>query len=236
MYTKSARFYDAIYHFKDYIEASQRIHSLIQQINPYARTLLDVGCGTGKHLELWRETLQVEGLDLSPEMLEIARGRCPGVPFYQGNMVNFDLGHSFDVITCLFSSIGLVKTVKNMYTAVENMARHLNPQGILLIEPWFTPENYWVGRLTANFVDQPDLKIAWMYVSEIDGRVSITHINFMVGTPKGITHFTERLENGLFTHEEYQDAFRRVDLEVEYNPVVLFNRGLYIGKKTAITK
>jgi ubiquinone/menaquinone biosynthesis C-methylase UbiE len=188
------------------------------------------------HLEHFRETLQVEGLDLSAEMLEIARARCPGVPFYQADMVHFDLGRSFDVITCLFSSIAYVRTVENMYAAVTSMAHHLNPQGILFIEPWFSPENYWVGRLTANFVDQPDLKIAWMYVSEIEGRVSISDMHFMVGTPRGITDFTERHELGLFTNEEYLDAIRRVDLEVEYDPVGLFKRGLYIGKKTANPK
>jgi ubiquinone/menaquinone biosynthesis C-methylase UbiE len=236
MFIKSAKYYDALYHFKDYKEASQRIQTLIQQINPYARTLLDVGCGTGKHVEYLRESMQVEGLDLSAEMLEIARARCPGVPFHQGDMVHFDVGHSFDVITCLFSSIAYVRTVENMNDAVATMAHHLNPQGILFIEPWFSPENYWVGRLTANFVDQPDLKIAWMYVSEIEGRLSISNMHFMVGTTEGITHFTERHENGLFTHEEYLDAIRRVDLEVEYDPVGLFKRGLYIGKKTANPK
>jgi ubiquinone/menaquinone biosynthesis C-methylase UbiE len=235
MYIKSAKYYDAIYQSLDYKGVSQRIYSLIQQINPNSKTLLDVGCGTGKHLEYWRETLQVEGLDLSAEMLEIARVRCPRVPFHQGNMVKFDVGHSFDVITCLFSSIAAVRTVENMNAAIASMAHHLNPQGILFIEPWFGPENYWVGKLTANFVDQPDLKIAWMYRSEIEGLISILDNNYLIGTPEGITYFTERHELGLFTHEEYQDAFRYVNLEVEYDTVHLFNRGLYIGKKTANT-
>jgi hypothetical protein len=70
-----------------------------------------------------------------------------------------------------------------------------------------------------------------MYISEIEGSVSILDTNYLIGTPEGITYFTERHELGLFTHEEYQDAFRRVDLEVEYDPVGLFKRGLYIGKK-----
>jgi ubiquinone/menaquinone biosynthesis C-methylase UbiE len=231
MYKKSAKYYDALYQALDYKRASQRINSLIQQINPNSKTLLDVGCGTGKHLEYLRETMEVEGLDLSTEMLEIARVRCPGVPFHQGNMVKFEVGHSFDVITCLFSSIAAVRTVENMNTAVARMAHHLNRKGILFVEPWFSPKDYWVDRLTANFVDQPDLKIAWMYISEIEGSVSILDTNYLIGTPEGITYFTERHELGLFTHEEYQDAFRRVDLEVEYDPVGLFKRGLYIGKK-----
>jgi len=231
MYTKSARFYDSIYQFLDYKKAAQQIQTLIQQFNSNAKTLLDIGCGTGKHLEYLRETYEVEGLDQSGKMLDIAKIRCPGVLFHQDDMVKFDLGHSFDVITCLFSSIGYVRTKENMYAAVSRMAYHLNPKGILIIEPWFSPENYWVGRLTANFVDQPDLKLAWMYVSDIQGLVSILDIHYLIGTPDGISQFTERHESGLFTHEEYQNAFRRMELDVEYNPEVLFNRGLYIGEK-----
>src|SRR5918998_228728 len=120
MYTQSARFYDALYRFKDYAAASGQLVSLLQQRNPNAETLLDVACGTGKHLENLRDQYQVEGLDLNPEMLEIARRRCPDVSFHQGDMANFNLGRTFDVVTCLFSAIGYVKTLDNLQRAVAN--------------------------------------------------------------------------------------------------------------------
>ncbi len=232
MYQKLSKYYDALYHFLDYEAACQQIYDIVQQINPRAKTLLDVGCGTGKHLEYLRKSFHVEGLDLSSEMLEIAKLRCPEVKFHQMNMVDFDLNYTFDVVTCLFSSIGYVKTIENMNAAISNMAQHLNPHGILLIEPWFSPENYWVGRLTSNYVDQPDIKIAWMYISEIKGRISILNMHFLVGTPDGVASFAERHEFGLFSDQEYRDAYRKADLEVEYDSVGLFRRGLYIGKKS----
>ncbi len=231
MYTNSSKYYDALYHFRDYKEDSSRINSYIQKINPNSKTLLDVCCGTGRHLEFFRDNYQVEGLDINAELLEIARSRCPNVPFHQGDMMKLDIDHSFDVITCLFSSIGYVRTVENLHITVARMAHHINPNGILFIEPWFTPENYRVGKLTANFVDLPELKIAWMYISKIDKTVSIIDIQYIVGTPDGITCFTEKHESGLFTQKEYQDAFCKADLEVSYDPVGLTNRGLYIGKK-----
>src|SRR5574341_2362153 len=101
MYTKSARFYDALYHFKDYTAASKQLHALIQQHSPGAQTLLAVGCGTGKHLECLREHYRVEGLDLNPEMLKVARERCPGVPLHLEDMVDFNINHAFDAVTCL---------------------------------------------------------------------------------------------------------------------------------------
>jgi len=229
MFTRSAGFYDALYQFKNYAAASQQLHELIQQYNANAKTLLDVACGTGKHLEHLREYYRVEGLDINADLLRTARQRCPEARFHTGNMIHFNLKHKFDVITCLFSSIGYVKLVENLDRTIASMARHLEPGGLLVMEPWLNPETYWTGKITANFVDEPDLKIAWMYTSEIEGKVSIFNINYLVGTPEGVEHFVERHEMGLFTHEEYLGAFQKGGLIVQYDSKGLFGRGVYIG-------
>ena len=116
------------------------------------------------------------------------------------------------MVTCLFSSIAYVKLVDNLDKAVASMARHLKPGGMLVLEPWFTPQTYWVGNIAANFVDQPELKIAWMYTSEMEGQFAVLDINYMVGTPQGVRYFMERHELGLFTSEEYRGAFDKAGL------------------------
>jgi ubiquinone/menaquinone biosynthesis C-methylase UbiE len=229
MFTKSAGFYDILYYFKDYGVASRQLHALIQRHNPNAKTLLDIACGTGKHLEELQKYYRVEGLDINSEMIEIARSRCPEVPLHLGDMVDFSLGRTFDVVTCLFSSIGYVKTVENLERAVANMASHLRPGGLLFVEPWFSLETYWTGRVTANFVNEPELKIAWMYNSEVKGRLSILNIHYLVGAPQGIEYFTELHEIGLFSNEEYLQTFRKAGLSTFYDAQGLFGRGMYIG-------
>ena len=233
MFRESAQLYDAIFDSKDYGSVAQKLHVVVQEINPAARTLLDVGCGTGRHLEFLQEYYQVEGLDLSLEMLERARKRCPEVSFHQADMMDFDLGRKFDVVTCLLSSIGYVRRVEDLYRVVARLAAHLTAAGILVVEPWLSPENYWPDRLTANFVDQPDLKIARMYISKIEGRISIFDISYLVGRPQGITYFTERQELALFTHEEYVESYRDAGLKVSYDPTGLFGYGIYVGTKPA---
>src|SRR4051794_29635726 len=114
MFSKSAPFYDAIYHFIDYEAAVAQLHELVQQRASGASSLLDVGCGTGRHLQHFRDRYDVEGLDIDPQLLVTARERCPGVPFHEASMVDFELSRRFDVVTCLFSAIGYVQTVENM--------------------------------------------------------------------------------------------------------------------------
>ena len=75
-----------------------------------ARALLDVACGTGKHLERLAQDHSVEGMDLDAALLELALRRLPGVPLHQADMTSFELGRRFDAVVCLFSSIGYVKT------------------------------------------------------------------------------------------------------------------------------
>ncbi|MBV9864266.1 MAG: class I SAM-dependent methyltransferase [Abitibacteriaceae bacterium] len=229
MFTQSAWFYDAVYSWKDYAGEVEWLHAFIQAHDPQTRTLLDVACGTGKHLEFLRSYYQVEGVDLNKELLKIAHERLPDVPVHQGNMMDFQLGHSFDVVTCLFSSIGYVKTVENLQRAINNMSHHLEPGGLMLVEPWFHPTTYYPGTLHAGFVNDPDLKIARMNVSGIEGHISVMEMHYLVGTPEGIEHFTERHELALFTHEEYLTAFHNAGLEVHHEADGLTGRGLYIG-------
>ena len=229
IYEESAYLYDDYFNFLDYPAASRKLYASIQHLNPNAKTLLDVACGTGKHLECLREHFQVEGLDINPRLLEIARKRCPGVRFHLGNMMDFSLDDKFDVVTCLFLAIAYLKTLKNVELAVACMARHLRPGGILVVEPWVSPEKCWTNKVTADFTNEPELKIVRMYTHEIEGRLSVFDINYLVGTPQGVTYFVEREELGLFTHEEYVQAFEKAGLEVSHDEKGLFGYGLYIG-------
>lgn len=233
MFTKSARFYDRLYAFKDYGAAADQLHALVQARRPGARTLLDVGCGTGKHLEALHGRYEVAGLDLDAGLLAVARERLPHVPLHEADMAEFDLGRRFDVVTCLFSAIAYVRTLENMRRAVARMVAHLAPGGLLLVEPWFSADTYWTGTITANHVDDPDLKISWMYVSEQRDGVSHLDIHYLVGTPEGVHTFNEVHQMGLFTPDEYAAAMTDAGLAHAYDPRGFFGRGLHLGAAPA---
>ena len=229
---RSARLYDVMYEAKDYGAAAAEIHARIQRLHPGARDLLDVACGTGRHLERLQHDYRVEGLDISAELLEQARARAPGVPFHEADMTDFSLGRSFDVVTCLFSAIAYVRTPDMLHRAVAAMARHLRSPGLLLVEPWFTPETYWPDHVAANFHDAHDVKLAWMYRHDRRDRLSILDIHYLVGDHNGVEHFVERQELGLFTREEIDGALESAGLEPR-DASGLFGRGLHIGVRAS---
>jgi SAM-dependent methyltransferase len=232
MFSRSARIYDAVYaSIRDYPREAADLDRLIQERRPGARTLLDVACGTAAHLEHLVGRYDVEGLDLDPEMLAVARERLPAVPFHEGDMASFDLGTRFDAVVCLFSSIGYVRTEERLRQAIAAMARHLEPQGVLVVEPWLAPDVWQVGHLSALFVDEPELKIARMAIAGREGAISSVDFHYLVATPEGIEHFTERHELGLFTVEQHLGAFRAAGLEVEHDAEGPMGRGLYLARR-----
>ena len=230
MYQKSAVYYDAIYSFKNYQKEADKIHQLIQQHKRSSgRTLLDVACGTGGHLAFLRQHYEVEGLDVNPDMLKIARPKHPDMRFHQGEMASFNLNRKFDAIICLFSSIGYVKTKQRLRQTIQNMAHHLQPGGVLIIEPWFAPDGFIPGTVHGLWVDKPDLKIARINISLVKDNLSIMEMHHLIGTPEAVEHFVERHEMALFTHEEYLETFRAANLIVTHEREGLTGRGLYIA-------
>lgn len=231
-YSLSAAVYDLIYEWKDYAREANLLRWIIAAKKRNAgNTLLDVACGTGKHLAELKCDFNVEGMDLSEELLAVAKQRLPEVTLHHGDMTDFSLGKQFDVITCLFSAIGHVLTAENLNKTLRCMSAHLVKGGVAIIEPWFTPEQYHAGSAHAAFVNKPEIKIARMNLSEQRDNLSVFDMHHLVADANGVQHFVEHLELAMFTRDEYTKAFEDAGLDVMFDEVGLIGRGLYIGVK-----
>jgi len=228
----AVQFYDKIYSFKDYEQEAQQVLRVAEDhLRASGKSLLDVACGTGRHIEYLKDRYEAEGLDISEGMLAAARIRNPNVTFHHGDMTGFELGRSFDVITCLFSAIGYAKTLDLAGRAIACMSRHLNPGGVVIIEPWFAPTAWQAGTVHAMLVDEAELKIARVNTSFVNGRISHFDLHHLIGTPEGTSHFVEHHELGLFEIDEMKQLFTDAGLSVTYDPEGITGRGLYVGEK-----
>ncbi len=232
-YSRSAEVYDRIYGDKSFAAESAALHALVERERPGPRSLLDVGCGTGAHLVHLREWIDVEGIDVSPSMLEVARRKLPGVPLHEGDMRTFALERRFDVITSLFSAIGYVRSVAELDGAIARMAEHLAPGGLLAVEPWLYPDQWRPGaKVHGNIlVDADDFKLARFCVSSTRDRFAVTPMHHLVATLDGVEHFVETHELFLAEPSEIEHAFVTAGLsDVRYVPDVLV-RGLWLGTR-----
>jgi SAM-dependent methyltransferase len=177
VFSVTADIYDAIYAFKDYAGETLKIRQLVARERPGAKTLLDVACGTGEHARLWSAEFDVDGIDLEPKFVEIARAKNPSGSFSVGDMRSFQLEKRYDVVQCLFSSIDYLLTSQDqdIVAALTCFRAHLAPGGVVLIEPWLSPAAYKPGQPHMVTVDRPDLKVWRVNVSKREGDISILH-------------------------------------------------------------
>lgn len=233
--------YDLAYSFKDYADEAASIRTLILERNPSAASLLDVGCGTGKHLEYFAGDFEhVEGLDLTRGLLDEAERRLPEITFHQGDMRTFNLGRGFDAIVCLFSAIGHLLTLEELEQACDSMAKHLEPGGVLVIEPWLSPEVWDEKHLHMLTVDEPNVKLARASLPSTRGdnnEISVLDFTYLVATQGKVEVIEERHELRLTSETEFIAALTKVGLEARFEPEGLTmpsnpgSRGLYIATK-----
>ncbi len=225
MFDKSAHLYDLAYSFKDYSGESAWVSNAIHARVPQATTLLDVACGTGKHLEHLRGEFDCQGLDLNPEFVELAQQRT-GVRVHRASMDLFDIDQKFDAVVCLFSSIGYTSDLPG---AIGSMARHLNPGGVLVVEPWLRPDQWVAGHVQVLNQEADGLHLVRMTTSRVDESQSILEMHYLVGSPSGIEHLIETHRLTLFSSAEYESAFLSSHLTFEFDLDGPTGRGALIG-------
>ena len=231
-----ADYYDALYvNEKEYSSEAAAVKKLLTKHGaPEQADLLVLACGTGGHIPYFKDDYRVSGLDLSEDMLALARKKFPDLRFHSGNLIDFTLEKDFDAIICLYGSIGFVKTIDNLRASMNRIAAHLRPDGLALITPWSTAEDF-KDILVVDAVDRPDWKIARMEQVRLkEPKMIEVTFHHLLGKDNDVTYHKQSMEIGLFSRQEYLSAMTDAGLQVveEYAGVDV-RGGAYIGKRIA---
>ncbi|HWC66554.1 MAG TPA: class I SAM-dependent methyltransferase [Acidimicrobiales bacterium] len=229
-FSKSAHLYDALYTTdRDYEAQAAKIDRWIRERLPSARTLLDVACGTGLHLQALQELYDVTGIDVCEEMAEIARGRLPGALIHVGDMRDFQLMARFDAVICMFSSITYAGSMGGLRATAATLYEHVAPGGVCIVEP-FIPAEAWVdGLLGLRTKREDDRVIAMVDMAQREGSEVRREIGYAVATSAGIELIRECHEFYVFSAADYIEAFNAAGFAVGFDPQGFDpSRGMYV--------
>jgi SAM-dependent methyltransferase len=136
-----AQYYDLLYKDKDYESEANYIIFLIKMFYPEAKSILDLGCGTGRHAKLFSDAgFEVLGVDQSPYMLQEAMNRKnDNLDFIEGDIRFLNLKRKFDIVTALFHVLSYQNNNKDVENLFKTAYEHLNKNGLFIFDFWYGP-------------------------------------------------------------------------------------------------
>ena len=193
-YDLAAPYYDR-WHWQTFWHRSEYPH-VREPVERFRRSrssgldLLDVGCGTGWYIEELSPLLAAAtGIDLSANMLSVARHRLPNAVLLQADARSLPFPSArFDVVLCT----RVLSHLSRIEPAIQEMRRLLRPGGLLVVSNVDAGHRYEQTRLPfgANHVFADTFKHdRETILSATEGRgfvADASHLIFKDGSSKPI--------------------------------------------------
>ena len=133
----------------------ERVRDCITRFRPGARSVLELGCGTGAvlagltadpsvsgvslsvtgvSLSVTGVSLSVTGVDRSEEMLAVAARSVPAARLVHADVTSFSLGTRFDVAICVFDTLNHLPSLDAWRAMFERVHEHLADGGLFFFD------------------------------------------------------------------------------------------------------
>ncbi|WP_240376543.1 class I SAM-dependent DNA methyltransferase [Bacillus piscicola] len=219
-YTAFAQAYDQLMEGAPYDAWTEWVIDVFKREGLPFPKVLEAGCGTGTILELLLgKGFQVDGLDLSEEMLAAAEAKLNSKGLHPllmcQDMRYFDIGTSYDVILVLCDSLNYLTTESDVEKAFLAFHRHLTAEGLLVfdVHSLHYIENILAGVTIADAAD--DISYIWKtFLTDMPGEVE-----------HELTLFLERQGH---TYERYDELHTQRTFSVSQYNVLLEKTGFTI--------
>lgn len=215
MYKNFAEVYDSFMEYCDYQEWRKQIYSILKKNGRKGNTLLEIGCGTGNLLLTMADKYSCVGLDISQEMLEVAKKKLEGreILLYKEDMKFFNLNRRFDLIVAIFDTVTHLLNNKDLVSHFESIKNHLSKDGVYIfdmVDRKFMTEMF-PGGIFADV--RENLTVIWEH--ELHKGIDYIDAVYFVKEDKDLyKKYEESYEKKLFTTAEIEVALKKAGLKI----------------------
>ena len=205
-----SKYYDHLYHDKDYNAEVDYLVNLIKKYHKDAVTIIDLGCGTGKHAKLLaKRDFRVTGLDISEEMITIAK-KDSDLEFILDDIATFKLKKQFDVILSIFHVFSYLTTNEKLLDSFLNANLHLAEKGIFIIDVWHTPAVHsQIPEVRVKVFENEKLKIVRYADPMVDSLNNMVDVKYELNILD-----KETLKEEKFTENHHIRHFSKPEIEL----------------------
>lgn len=214
-YTDFAKIYDALTFDVDYDAWCDRLEELFKSFGKKPEIVCELGCGTGSITSrLAKRGYSMIGIDLSPEMLDVAREKCCGTDtlLLNQDMTDFELYGTVDVVICTLDGVNYLTEDGDIEKMLDCCKLYLNPGGLLIFD---INTEYKIRNVIApeTFVyETEDVFYTWQ--SELDEDICDYYLTFFVKCGENYKRFDEVHSERIYKDEFLLSALKSRGFEV----------------------
>ena len=219
-YHQMSHFYDVL----SYDQPYDKWDSIVETYLPEnTKRLLDIGCGTGQLTAKFTKYGDVVGVDLSEEMLEIAKKRNPNIEWYHQDMRELNLSGQFDVITIFCDSLNYVTDLEEILQVFYYVEQYLTKDGVFIFDVHSTRKMNTLFNDQCYIDHQDDLTLTWEAIKGEEDNSVWHELSFFIKTDEGLykrfdeTHYQQTYDLELYQQLLSMAGFKIVNQFTDFN-------------------
>ena len=219
-YNALAQFYDYLTENVDYEVRSDYISNFFSEYGNGGKKLLDLACGTGTFSQKFYDLgYDVTGVDLSVEMLTVAKSKLPDISFINADMTDFSFGEKFDYCICMLDSINHLTNYEDVIKCFNRAYDCLTDNGLFIFDV-NTPYKHKnvLGNNTFVF-DEDDFFLSWD--NEYANDCVNIFLDFFVFNSKNYDRFSENFTERAYSIDVLKAALSKFKIIGIYDELSL---------------
>lgn len=219
MYGNFAQVYDCLMFDVDYKKRTAYLLRLFKKYGKKPTLLLDVACGTGGFSqEFSKQGIEVIGVDMSEEMLAIAREKSydsgQDILYLCQKAEELDLYGTVDGAVCCLDSLNHITDYKSFCKALEKVSLFLEEDCLFIFDLNTVYKHKEILAENVFVIEQDDVYCVWANCFKEKNNMVDISLDFFVAQDGIYQRFTEQFSERAYTLDEVTAALKNAGLEI----------------------